>query len=161
MGFGKVLAIISGILSLLAIFLLTWVDSASPYLYGIGVILEIPSAFGRISAWTGYLFLVLEFLLLLSFVFQLIGAKVKVLSILGGLIPFVVGVFFILDVFLSVGFISTFVTDFSAICGTHTALVDGFIPLNIGFGGLSLGIVLITLAALLSIISGFMSRDDF
>ncbi len=160
MGFGKVLAIISGILTLVATFALAWVDQGSTYVYGIGAAMNIPSAIGNISVWTGYLYLALEILLLLSFIFEFIGAKARFLAFLGGFIPFVIGVFLILEALLSVGFITTAVSDFIGIAGSADALVDGIIPFSLVFADMTLGAVILALSGLLGVISSFMKRED-
>ena len=171
MGFGKVAAIISGILSLIAIFLLSWVDPAgSSYVSGIGGAMNIPDLFGALGdniaasigmgGWIVYIILLVEILVLISFIFMFIGTKVRFLAFLGGFFPFLLGVFLILGGLLDVGFINNFVDVVSATAGQSDELVSGILPFTLVFADITLGSVLMTLSGLLGMISGFMKRDD-
>ena len=170
MGSGKILAIIGGILSLLAIFLLTWVvPSGTDVVSGIGGAMNIPDLFGTLgdniaatlgmAGWIVYVILAVEVLLLLSWIFELIGTKVRFLAFLGGFFPFVIGVFLILGGLLTVGFIDDIVGIISATAG-NAPLVEDIIPFNFDFAGITVGAIVMTLGGLFGIISSFMKRDD-
>ena len=169
---GKVLAIIGGIFSFLAIFLLTWVDSDIYIVYvsGIGGAMNIPDLFGTfgdilaavlgMDGWIIYVILAVEVLLLLSWIFELIGAKVRFLAFLGGFFPFVIGLFLILGPLVSVDFLTKIFGIISYVGAQPDQLVTNIIPFNLGFADIALGAVIMTLGGLLGIISSFMKRDD-
>ena len=172
---GKPLTIIGSILTLLGVFILNWVDATvSAFVTGINgfmnftLLLDTPFQSLIIALgypeWMVYVILVLVILIALSGIMGLIGIKSKAFSAIGGLIAFLfAGILVILGLELfELGtaieqFIGVLIVAFTS----STPVVEGIIPFNVDFAGITLGPVLIAVGGLLMLISAFMERDNF
>jgi hypothetical protein len=154
MGAGKIFCIIGGLVTLLAIFLFSFAGGAGIYFYGIGFIQNIPTLFtsGDVLA---IIMTIVFIIFLLSGIFILIGVTSRGLAITGSLFAIVVGAYFILVFYIGVPLeISQFAFMF-----LNTAIVEGFLPLNIAVGNASLGTILVLVGGVLGLIGGIMGPD--
>jgi hypothetical protein len=173
MGAGKILSIISGVLLLAATFLLDLGTSvADNYVYGVGIV-NIAELFGAggdtivsnlgAADWVKYIIAIGVILFIASGVFLLIGAKSRVFSILGSLLPILLGLSLLLiAVDVDVGFFNDVSTVASEALLTDTAIVAGTLPyyLEISTIGTLAGLIILV-AGVLGLVSGILSREDF
>jgi len=169
MGAGKALAIISGILVLVATFITSWFTVAGQNAYGIGLLNNIMGMFTDAStmatawgipAFVPYILGGLFILFLISWLFLLIGAKSRALAIIGSLMPLLLGYAIVAGYFGIPPDFMPYVEPFLA----SDSLVAGIIPYNLGLmtsNGvtLNLGAFLLLGGGFLGLISGIMGRD--
>lgn len=177
---GKALAAVGGILTLAGCFALTWIDNQGLplFIYVIPALLEIAEYFTNaagtimqfnlvtglsLDSYFSYIFGVGIVLVALSGIFALIGIKVRAFAIIGGLLALVPSVFILLSTFLQVDFIDQAVLVIAYIFSGTEPLVDGIIPYNFAIDGRdeAIGTYVLILGGLLSLISGFISREDY
>ena len=174
MKIGKILALIGAVLSFFGILFFTLIDGGGIfYLSGIQGFINIPDMFGTtgdmlafglgVGKWVIIVIEIVIILYLISWLFQFLGAKFRIFSLLGSILPLIVGIFVFLialgvtaDFFVNVLLLLVF-----ALAGAP--LVDGVIPVDVALGtsGLTVGSILVLLGALLSFVSVFMKREDF
>ena len=156
MGGGKLLAIVSGILVLLATFLFNW---GGDYQNGLVV---IPAFMGLLSdlSLIGILNIIFVILALISGVLILIGAKVRALAIIGAILPILIGLILLLPGF-GLNIIPEIVNDYIGLSNFEDSwvLVPGYVPLTIIPAYFSIGLVLLFCGGILGLISGIMGRD--
>jgi hypothetical protein len=183
---GKALAAIGGVLSLVAVFALTWIDSSQIggiLIYGMGGIVNnlfgsiaeyftnaalVSSAYnavlGTTGDWIAYVMGVVIILIIASGVLSLIGIKVRFLAFLGGLFALLPGLLILLATFLDgVEIITNLAGMVSVMFMSNQPLVENIIPFNFAIGGRTeaIGSYVLILGGLLAIISSFISRDDY
>ena len=148
MGESKIFYIIGGLVTLLATFLFSF-HTYFPGLYfsSIGLIMNIPTLFtsGDILV---IIMAIVFIIFLLSGIFILLGVKSRKLAIIGSLFTIVVGVYFMLVFYVGIPF-SQFAFMFLDI-----ALIEGIFPLNISFGIISIGPILLLAGGVIGLISG-------
>ncbi len=158
MGAGKALAIIAGLLVLAATFVLTW---GAPYQNGLVIITTFMSFISDLSLF-GMLRIVVAILVLISGVLILIGAKVRILAIIGALLPLFIGITLLLNA-LGMNVIPAMVYDYidlDIFRGSYV-LVAGIIPFSYSIANFSVGSLVLLLGGFLGLISGFMGRKDY
>jgi hypothetical protein len=160
MGAGKALAVIGGLLVIVATFLLTLYASGGQFASGINLVMNIMTLFSATDIW-GWVFVVVFIIFLLSGILILIGVKSRALAIIGALVPLVLSIFIILG---PLGILADFYSYFDVMLGDQ--LVAGIIPYDLGLwpsdaalGTVSVGTYILLVGGLLGLISGFMSRD--
>jgi|ADurb_Ile_03_Slu_FD_contig_31_1966667_length_605_multi_2_in_0_out_0_1 hypothetical protein len=177
---GKALAAIGGILSLAGCFALSWIDQgiSNSFYYVIPAILKMADYFtnaaGTMTAlntatgltlddYFSYILGIGVLLVALSGIFGLIGVKVRALSIIGGLFSLIPGVFILLSTFLDVAFVQSASEVIMYLFQSPDQLVDGIIPFSYAIAGRNeaIGTYVLILGGLLSLISGFISREDY
>jgi len=153
MGAGKVFCIIGGIVTLLATYLFSF---ATPFLYGIGFLLNIPTWFS-----TGNVLIIVMTIVFIIFLFSglfiILGVKSRAIAIIGSIFAIVVSLYFILSLY---GVLPLEAAMFVALF-THAPLVPGIIPVDVFLGGVSLGTFILLAGGILGLIGGIMGPDDF
>ena len=174
MKIGKILAIIGAVLSFFGILFFTLIDGGGIFfLSGIQGFINIPEMFGTtgdlialgfgIDKWVIIVIEIIIILYLISWLFQFLGAKFRIFSLLGSILPLIVGIFVFLIAFeVTADFILN-VLLFLVFALAGAPLVEGVIPLDVPLGtsGLTVGSILVLLGALISFASVFMKREDF
>ena len=174
MKIGKLLAIIGAVLSFFGILFFTLLDGGGLlFIYGIQGFINIPEIFGTIGdfialglgvdKWVIIVIEIIIILYLISWLFQFLGAKFRIFSLLGSILPLIVSIVIFL---LALGVTADFLVQIGAfivLALLGTPLVDGVIPVDVALGttGLALGSILVFLGALISFVSAFMKREDF
>ena len=167
MAAGKVLALISGIITLVATFILSWVSINVPpvyYAYGIGIVKNLLPMFTNaeglgtqlgIPGFAIYIIAGISIAFLASGILQLIGIKSRALSIIGSII---VCVFALLIIFGTFDIIVT--TEWLVyIFGDSEPLIPDIIPFDLSFGPFSLGLFVLIAGGVLGLVSSAMSRE--
>lgn len=168
MGAGKILSIIAGIITLLSTFLLVWFTGTVGLeewgAHGAGLAMVIIKMFTEaavyeiemtVPIWAVYIIAVGAILFLIAGLFQLIGAKVKALAIIGSLFPLALGVIVILGTFdVPLGMMDNLVFMLHPL-----EFVTDVLPYNLELANISIGTYGLLAGGLLGLISGFMSRD--
>jgi len=168
MGAGKILSIIAGIITLLSTFLLVWFTGTGIYTglnaHGAGLAMNVLNMFQNAAAyeidmsipiWAVYIIAVGAILFLIAGLFQLIGAKVKALAIIGSLFPLALGVIVILGTFDVV----PGMMDNLAFMLSDLEFVADVLPFDFPLASISIGTYGLLAGGLLGLISGFMSRE--
>ena len=174
MKIGKLLAIIGAVLSFFGILFFTLLDGGGLlFIYGIQGFINIPEIFGTVGdfialglgvdKWVIIVIEIIIILYLISWLFQFLGAKFRIFSLLGSILPLFVGIIVFL---VALGVTADFFVNillFLIVTLAGAPLVDGVIPLDIALGtsGLTVGSILVLLGALISFVSVFMKREDF
>lgn len=164
MGAGKVFCILGGIIALLSTFLFSFysfeVMGFTYYGYGLGLFLNI----GNIFASGEILFIIFTIVYIISVISGLliiIGLKSRAFAIIGAIFALFLGVLLLLNP----GFQISLGPDLNASLVLFMAdpLVAGIIPfdLQLGFGAVSLGTILLLAGGVLGLIGGIMGPDDF
>jgi len=177
---GKILAIISGILGIVGTFILSWFSMAGQFGSGLGLILNLidpaspfnmfTNAAGIAASWDPAvpffaIYIVGGFYIffLLSWIFQLIGAKSRVMAIIGSLMPIAMAGAIIgggIQALMGIPeasppnaifYVGMFLSD----------QLGGAIPfdLALGPGPVSIGTYVLLASGLLGLVSGFMKRN--
>ena len=161
MGAGKALAVIGGLLVIVATFLLSLFASGGQFASGINLVMNIMTLFTGAAEIMDWVFVVIFIIFLLSGIFILIGVKSRALAIIGAIVPLVLSIFIILG---PLGILADFYSYFDVMLGDQ--LVAGIIPYDLGLwpsdaalGTVSVGTYILLVGGLLGLISGFMSRD--
>ncbi|MHA1646859.1 MAG: hypothetical protein ACTSVL_04730 [Promethearchaeota archaeon] len=174
MKIGKILAIIGAVLSFLGIMFFTLIDGGGFFfLSGLQGFINIPEMFGAggdliavglgVDKWVIIVIEIVIILYLISWLFQFLGAKFRIFSLLGSILPLFVGIVIFL---VALGVTADFFVNillFLIVTLSGAPLVDGVIPLDVALGtsGLTVGSILVLLGALISFVSVFMKREDF
>ena len=174
MKIGKLLAIIGAVLSFLGILFFTLIDGGGIfYLSGIQGFINIPEIFGTtgdliavmigVEKWVVIIIEIIIILYLISWLFQFLGAKFRIFSLLGSILPLIVSIVIFLIAFGVTADIFVNILLFLVITLAGAPLVDGIIPVDVVLGttGLTVGSILVLLGAILSFVSVFMKREDF
>jgi hypothetical protein len=158
---GGILALIGGIVSLFACFLLSFYQMGpTTYGWGTGLLLnagywiEAATIYGEPLITAGVIVFII---FIFGGVLQIIGVKVRALAIIGGLFAILLAVFFIL--LLS-----------GALAGWYEIAILGFtftgpvgslgpLPLHVALGDFGLGIFVLLAGGVLSLVGGIMRRD--
>ncbi len=140
---------------------------------GIQGFINIPEMFGTngdilafglgVDQWVIIVLELVIILYLISWLFQFIGIKFRIFSLLGSILPLIVGIFvFIIGLGATGDFIAK-VGIFLVFALTGAPLVDDVIPLDVPLGttGLTLGSILVLVGALVSFVSVFIKREDY
>jgi hypothetical protein len=156
MGAGKILCILGGIITLLATFLFSFVSFGLAHYYYIGFLKRIIEVFT-----TGDIFItimsVVFLIIMLSGIFILIGVNVRALSIIGGILAIIMGVYWILTFYFDYWIdLETLVVLFE-----DEALVEGIIPLAVPLGNVGLGTYLFLGGGVLGLIGGIIGPDSY
>ena len=177
---GKGLAIISGVLVLVSTFFLSWFSIAGEFGSGIGLILNLidtgspfnmfTNAAGIAASWDPavpffaiYIVGGCYIFFLFSGIFQLIGAKSRIMAIIGSLMPLMLSAAIIsggIQTLMGIPeanppnvifYVGMFLSD----------QIGGFIPYNLTLwpGPVSLGAYVMLAGGILGLISGFIRRD--
>jgi len=170
---GKILTAIGGILVIVATFFLTWITSGGTIYYGLNYVMNLTAMFTDAGTWASnvgfsgmsfiaYIFAIVYILFIISGIFLLIGIKVRALSIVGAIIPLVLGIFLL--IFYTFGIPLGPVTQsiFSPFGGSFQ-IVDGIIPygLTLDFLSLDLGALILLVGGIIGLISGFFERESY
>ena len=152
---GKAISAIGGILILVASYLLVLdtgilgISQAS----GINAIFNFTLIFGM-DIVNMIISLILAVLFLLAGILVLIGIKSRALSIIGSLLPLILGVMLILEAFIALPFIESV---FGFLYGNNE-IVAGILPYSLPLAGIELGAIILTVGGLLGFIGGCMGR---
>ena len=168
MGAGKILSIIAGIITLLSTFLLVWFTGTMGLetwgAHGAGLAMVMIKMFTEaatyeiamsVPIWAVYIIAVGVILFLIAGLFQLIGAKVKALAIIGSLFPLALGVIVILGTFDVV----PGMMDNLAFMLSDLEFEADVLPFDFPLASISIGTYGLLAGGLLGLISGFMSRE--
>ena len=160
---GKIVALIGAILTLVGTYFFTLVEGplVGMYVYGAGGMFNIDDMItSAISGgeWQSWILIVAVILYLLSGFIQLLGIKSRIAAFFGSLLPLTVCVLTVLLI-AGVGWIFLLVI---FVLGADP-LVTNVLPVTFEYGFMSfgLGTIIVGLGGLLSLVSVFMSRDDF
>ncbi|MFX0105957.1 MAG: hypothetical protein ACFE75_10765 [Candidatus Hodarchaeota archaeon] len=149
MGAGKIFCILGGIVTLLATYLFSFAGS----FYGIGFIMNIPTAF--LSDVLTIVMAVVFIIFLLAGLFIILGVKSRALAIIGSLFAIVIGIYFVLTFFAVLPVeIGQFADLFD-----YPPLVANIIPLDVMIGSVGLGTYLLLGGGVLGLIGGIMGTD--
>ena len=162
---GGIIALLGGIISLVGTFVLTFYES-TPYNImgsGIGLLVNIEDSLAMAAyyGWTVYFFEILFLVLIWGGVLSIIGAKVRVLAILGGIFAITLAVFHIVVAFAGYSLPSDvlqaafFFSGPSGAYPLHVAVGDYVIPLLTA----GLGMYFLLSGGVLAFIGGVMPRD--
>jgi len=152
MGFGKILCILGGLITIVATYVLAFYAFPPVYGWGIAAWINVPYIFGAGDIMI-IIIEVIIILFLLAGVFQLIGAKSRALGIIGSLLALGGFIYFMLIEF---SLISS--TAIYALLFVGEAL--GPLPFHIGVGTFaSLGAYVLAGGAVLGLIGSFAGRD--
>ena len=168
MGAGKILSILGGILALAATLFFSFYTFEILGItfpgYGIGIFLNFMDIID--SGEILHIIILIAYSIgVISGVLILIGAKVRVLAILGAIFALFLGVMVLLVIGLEMDLGDDL--NLSVMMFMEEALVDGIIPFDIplGLGNpfliMNLGTVLLLAGGALGLIGGIMGRDDF
>ncbi|KKN23963.1 hypothetical protein LCGC14_0899610 [marine sediment metagenome] len=165
MGLGKIFCILGGILALIGTLFFSFysfelLPGVTEVGFGIGLFMN----FGAIFESADILAIVLCILYAISVIsglFILIGAKSRVIAIIGSIFALLLGILLLVRFGLEInlGFdISNSLLYFWA-----TPIIDGIIPfdLPLGLGSISLGTILLIGGGVLGLIGGIMGTSDF
>ncbi len=158
MGAGKALAIVAGLLVLVATFVLTW---GGPYQNGLVIIPTFMSLLSDLSLF-GILKIVVAILVLISGVLILIGAKVRALAIIGAILPLFIGLTLLLNalgMYVIPSVVYTYI-NLSVFSGNYS-LVKGIIPFSFSIANFSIGAIVLFVGGILGLISGIMGRKKY
>ncbi|MFX0017616.1 MAG: hypothetical protein ACFFBT_05585 [Promethearchaeota archaeon] len=162
---GQVLALLSGIITLLgtfvfAIYGLTGIVAGS----GIGFITNLGDLFSNADAialflgfdvWIIYLLTILFLIFLASGILQMLGVKSRVLGFIFSLFPLVVG--FMIIIFFYTDILGPTTAVFTLyFAGEH---FGDFFPIIVNLGDVGLGAYLLVSGGVLGIIGTFLPRD--
>ena len=152
MGFGKILCILGGLITIVATYVLAFYAFPPAYGWGIAAWMFVPAIFSSGDIMI-ILIEILVILFLLAGLFQLIGAKSRVLGIIGSLLALAGFIYFMLIEF---SLISS--TAIYALLFVGEAL--GPLPFHISVGSFaSLGAYVLAGGAVLGLIGSFAGRD--
>jgi len=167
---GKIIAMIAGILTFIGTFAFSLVTfNAGPtVIYGIGGSIRLIDLFATISTWDvgTWIFAIAYIIFLLSFILQLLGIKSRIAAFFGSLLPLGVVTIVFLSYF-NVWFDGLQILSFLFGSGP---LVEQWVPMTFGFGleypavpGLivDLGTFIVGAGGLLSLVSVFLTREDY
>ena len=165
MNIGKLLAILGGVLTILAMYLFT-LFAASPYFsYAIGGFITLNSVVVNsvlyagnlgVGEWVIYLILIGYVVFVTTGFIQLGGASNKVPAIIGSVIPLLVGLLLIINGFT--GALSGFRYAMEMFSGP--ALYMPFFPIHFEIGGIGFGTYLMIIGSTLTLISVFIKKDS-
>lgn len=152
MGAGKLFCIIGGIITLLATFLFSF----APFIYGLGLFLNLPLIFS-LGTIVEIIITIVFIIFSLAGLFIILGVKSKAVAIIGSIFALALGVYFMLSFY---GVLPLEVAIFTLLFG-HVSL--GAFPLlntlMLGYAGL--GTYLLLVGGVLGLIGGIMGPDDF
>ena len=158
---GKILAFVAGLLTIIGTFFFTLLQFFTGYVYGAGGMFNIDDIFvygtsGAPDAWVAWVAGPLIILYLLSGFVQLLGIKSKIAAILGSILPLFVAISILLAWFDVTVPYMVYLLFLAA-----EPLVPGIIPIafEYSFMVVGWGTFIILIGGLLSLISGFMSRE--
>ncbi|MHA1111021.1 MAG: hypothetical protein ACTSR4_04880 [Candidatus Hodarchaeales archaeon] len=162
---GKIIAVISGILTFLGTFVFSLLTIGPIVNYGVGGVINLIPLFQVASGWgvMEWVFVIGYIIFLLSFILQLIGIKSRIAALFGSLLPIAV----VVVVFLGYFGVWDFWTYLMVLSGE--GLVTTWFPMTFGFGlefpaipGLmiDLGTFIVGTGGILSLVSVFLTRED-
>lgn len=170
---GKILALIGGLLTFIGTFAFSLFTITTPSVfvnYGVGGIQNLIELFGLgVSGWSWQLwvYVIGYMLFLLSFILQLIGTKSRIAALFGTLLPLTMVVFIFLAYF------GWWVDGFAPIFlfFTREPLVAQWVPMAFSLGLdatsywpgsiVDLGTFIVGGGSILTLVSVFLTRDDF
>ena len=165
MGAGKIFCILGGILALVASLFFSFysfelIPGTTEYGFGIGLFIN----FGAIFENADILAIVLYILYavgVISGLFILIGAKSRVIAIIGSTFALLLGILLLIRFGLEINL--GFDISSSLLFFWGTPIIDGIIPfdLPLGLGTMSLGTVLLVGGGVLGFIGGIIGTSDF
>ncbi|KKK95162.1 hypothetical protein LCGC14_2675580 [marine sediment metagenome] len=165
MGAGKIFCILGGILALVASLFFSFysfelIPGTTEYGFGIGLFIN----FGAIFENADILAIVLYILYavgVISGLFILIGAKSRVIAIIGSIFALLLGILLLIRFGLEINL--GFDISSSLLFFWGTPIIDGIIPfdLPLGLGTMSLGTVLLVGGGVLGFIGGIIGTSDF
>ncbi len=164
---GKGLAIVAGILVLLATFILSWFSVLGVPAHGLGLLNNIGGMFTNaeamatawgIPAFVPYILGGLFLFFLVSWLFLLIGAKSRACAIIGSIMPILIGWAVIAGYFGIPPDFMPYVAPF-----LDSEMIPGIIPfsfslMSTGSVSLNLGTIILIGGGIIGFISGCMSR---
>ena len=160
---GKIIALVAGLLTILGTFFFSLFSvPLNQYVYGAGGMFNIDDLFiygvsGQPDAWISWIVGPILILYLISGFIMLLGMKSKIAAILGSILPlFVSFSLFFAWIDLAPPYIAYFAT-LSA-----EPIIQDFIPFTFeyGFMIIGLGSFIIAVGGILSLVSGFFTRDS-
>lgn len=162
---GKILALIAGLLTFIGTFAFSLVTVGPLVTYGIGGVMSLIDLFSVVSTWPVmvWIFVVCYILFLLSFALQLLGMKSRIAAFFGSLLPLAV----VAIVFLGVYNVWPDGLGMFALLFGNTSLVVQWVPMTFGFGLpfpggiIDLGTFIVGVGGLLSLVSVFLTREDY
>ncbi len=163
---GKILATIAGILTFIGTFAFSLITAGPLVNYGIGGAMNLITLFQVASGWGvwEWVFVIGYIVFLLSFILQLIGIKSRIAAFFGSLLPLAV----VVIIFLGAYNIAPLWGNLFAF--SSDPLVTQWVPLTFGFGLpapavpgviIDLGTFIVGTGGLLSLVSVFLTREDF
>ncbi len=150
----KLLALIGAILSILGSFFFTLYTNVNS-VYGVGALLSIGTAFSLALSWVHYVLIFAFIIFLLASIAQIFGIPSSIAAIIGGTITLIFCIFIILGVY---GVFSAFTIQ-TGFLFDHIDWIPGIIPINVNIAGVGLGTYIAAVGGILSLVSGFMSRE--
>jgi len=162
---GGILALLGGIISLVGTFVLTFYEF-TPYNItgsGIGLLVSVGETFALAAyyGWIVYFFGILFLVLIWGGVLSVIGARVRVLAILGGLFAIILAIFHMVVAFagyslpLDILQAAFFFSGPSGAFPIHIAVGDYVVPLLTA----GLGIYFLLIGGVLGLVGGILPRD--
>jgi len=162
---GQVLALLSGIITILGTFVFAIYGVAGAFAgSGIGFITNLGDLFSNAEAialflgldvWIIYLLTILFLIFLVSGILQMLGVKSRVLGFIFSLFPLVVGFMIIIFFYTDILGPTTAVFTFYFI-GEH---FGDFFPIIVNLGNVGLGAYLLVGGGVLGILGTFLPRD--
>ena len=148
---GKALSAIGGILVIVASFVFALDVSTGNTMTGLNAIINFMNLINPLDI----IALVLAILFILSPILILIGIKSRATSIIGAIIPLVLGLWLVLGVFITLPI--DLLSYFEFLDGYYTVM--GIIPMSFELIGMQIGALLLLVGGLLALIGGIMGRD--
>lgn len=171
---GKKLLTIAGILTLLATFIFSWGTFAFGeihYIYGVGGIYNVIDIFTKgtkyyrshfgLPEWSIYVIAIVVIWLVASGPIQLIGRKSRKAGIIGSVIPLLIGLVILLNLF-GIPFTGGFIRILQ-VFGTTEPLVEGLIPLHFSVPGRNetFGIYVLIASGILGLIGAKQNKSEY
>jgi len=161
---GKILALIGAILTIIGTFFFSLFQAVpGEYIYGAGGMFNIDEWFVYAvsvnpGAWVYWIVSPVLILYLVSGFIQLIGLKSKATSIIGAILPLAVAIFMILAV---LDFVVPYTIIYLASLSAEP-IIPNVLPITFeyGFMNFGFGFIMVGLGGLLSLVSGFISREN-
>ena len=164
MNFGKLLAILGGVLTIIAMYLFTLFEAVPYFSYAIGGFITLNSVVVNsvlhagilgVGEWVIYLILAGYVVFVTTGFIQLGGVSKKLPAIIGSVIPLLVGIFLLINGFT--GALSGFRYAIEMFSGP--GLNEIYFPIHFEIGGIGFGTYLMILGSTLTLVSVFIKKE--